>query len=304
LCGAQLFWALQTVHRSVIMVTVNRARRTSLEERAPQDQGRPPGTRVGDLELLRHAVESGGAFPVPAGLVSSLQSAVGNRATTALLGRSRDRETVPPPRPVAVQRRKGLEQWANVKVKDRGKGIILEVPDDTQYVVKLNDTTETILEADVDLDDDVVSDEEQSEGEATSEESELESSTPSRQKLEEKIKGTKPEGSVKINQVLLRGSTIAQQHQELLFRYGSQSNQYLRLSRNNAEDTLQWGADSRAMNVIETWDDLSLDAAAVEGAFSRVRTQIPFYESGDCQAFAGLILQDLQLSNDYAPDSF
>jgi hypothetical protein len=214
-----------------------------------------------------------------------------------------------------VQRVKGLEKYANVTVARRGKGIILEVLDGDRYQVQLADDSKVIVgedqvEPDLEASEQGLDDDEgHQEGGGHSDDksgndSEEDSPRGPRTKLAEKVKGSKPGDLVTITKVLLRGSTTANEHQELLLYYGNGSGRdsnYLRISRNNAEDTLQWGADNRDMALIEEWKDQAIPATLIEEAFRETRDMLPYYESGDCQAFAGVILDKLKVTDKYAP---
>lgn len=105
------------------------------------------------------------------------------------------------------------------------------------------------------------------------------------------IKGPFPL-DVQVVSVILQGSTIASQHQDLICPLKNGNN--LRFSRNNAADTAQYGADrGRAKEIASFTPKEGTTVKAALRAFRSAHDALRLYDHGDCQVFAAHIVKEM-----------
>lgn len=118
------------------------------------------------------------------------------------------------------------------------------------------------------------------------------------QELPLKVVGD-PDEDARISRIILRGSRIASQHQELMCVLANRGGDHcLRFSRNMTNDTAQWNATLSFQSLPEL-ESHQVDISAKEAlaAFHAAHDSIQAYEQGDCQAFAAEILNELGLGD-------
>jgi hypothetical protein len=110
---------------------------------------------------------------------------------------------------------------------------------------------------------------------------------------EREIKGEAVPPHVQVTDILRRGSNTAGQHQELLGRYGPGPNDYVRISRQQGKDTLQYGATLEGPKEMPLLEEKSLQGVSVgelTAAFHDTHLTWQNYESADCHTFTAEIL--------------
>jgi hypothetical protein len=113
------------------------------------------------------------------------------------------------------------------------------------------------------------------------------------EKVTTRVDAFSPGASTSVSKIYLRGSHTASQHQEVLCQVGVK---YIRLSRTNGVDTIQYGASwehTNAMPVLKETTLVGKTVGDVVRAFDNTHKQWPSYEQADCQTFAQRIYDEL-----------
>lgn len=116
--------------------------------------------------------------------------------------------------------------------------------------------------------------------------------------------GLEDHAGEKIGRIILRGSAQAEVHQELMFVLADKDgNTCVRASRNNAEDTLQYGAalDHQALPELKS-EACDTIVGEVSAAFDEAHDEIEYYDQGNCQVFAKRIWKKITGTNPFAVD--
>lgn len=105
---------------------------------------------------------------------------------------------------------------------------------------------------------------------------------------------------------LVHGSKRGTEHYELIFLQKDDSDNCLRISRNNISDTIQYPASidqsKQSYGSIKSEYDISVCGNKIIEAFNKVHNSFPYYINADCECFAENIYNEVTGENSYNAD--
>lgn len=111
--------------------------------------------------------------------------------------------------------------------------------------------------------------------------------------VEKRVDSFSPGDTTAVTKIFLRGEWTESRHQEVLCQVGDD---FIRLSRTNGSDTIQYGARWEHRIEMPVLADAKLVGKTVGDvvrAFQDTHDGIPRYDQGDCQVFAQRIFKRL-----------
>lgn len=110
---------------------------------------------------------------------------------------------------------------------------------------------------------------------------------------EKRVDSFSPSDGASVSKIFLRGDWTSGRHQEILCQVGDN---YIRLSRTNGTDTIQYGARWEHRQQMPVLDETALVGKTVGDvvqAFRDTHDRVPRYDQADCQVFAQRIFKCL-----------